>query len=100
MPATRIKKSYKRWLSITLILLCCASPLAPMLGVPSQPAIAQGQGLSSLNSCSASQPYEATMFALTDNNKLLNFNPGQPGMMNSVRFISGLSQGEIVVGID
>src|SRR5262245_23687913 len=100
MPATRIRKNYKRWLSITLIIFCCASPLAPMLGVPSQPAIAQGQSPSSLNSCSASQPYEATMFAITDNNKLLNFNPGQPGMMNSTRFISGLSQGESVVGID
>src|SRR5262245_36673404 len=100
MPGSRIKKSYKRWLSITLILLFCASPLTPILDVPSQPAIAQGQSPSSLNSCSASQPYEATMFAVTDNNRLLNFNPGQPGMMNSVRFMTGLSQGEIVVGID
>jgi hypothetical protein len=40
------------------------------------------------------------MFAVTDNNKLLNFNPGQPGMMNSTRFITGLSQGESVVGLD
>jgi trimeric autotransporter adhesin len=100
MPATRIKKSYKRWLSITLILLCCASPLTPILDVPGQQAIAQSQGSSSLNSCSASQPYEATMFAVTDNNKLLNFNPGQPGMMNNTRFITGLAQGESVVGID
>src|SRR6266511_284372 len=100
MPGTRTKKNYKRWLSITLIILCCASPLAPMLGVPVQPAIAQGQGPSSFNSCSASQPYEATMFALTDKNTLLNFNPGQPGMINSVRFITGLSSGENLVGID
>ena len=100
MPGSRIKKNYKRWMSITLIIFCCASPLAPMLKFPGQQAIAQSQGSSSLNSCSASQPYEATMFALTDNNKLLNFNPGQPGMMNSVRFITGLSQGENVVGID
>jgi trimeric autotransporter adhesin len=95
-----MKKSYKRWLSITLILLCCASPLAPMFEVPGQQAIAQSQGPSSLNACSAGQPYEATMFALTDRNTLLNFNPGQPGMINSVRFITGLSKGENVVGID
>jgi 3D (Asp-Asp-Asp) domain-containing protein len=40
------------------------------------------------------------MFAVTDKNTLLNFNPGQPGMINSTRFITGLSQGESVVGID
>src|SRR5215831_20047120 len=100
MPGSRIKKSYKRWLSITLIILCCASPLTPIVGVPGQTAIAQSQGTSSLNSCSAGQPYEATMFAVTDRNTLLNFNPGQPSMINSTRFITGLSQGESVVGID
>ena len=40
------------------------------------------------------------MFALTERNSLLNFNPGQPGLINSTRFITGLSQGETVVGID
>ena len=40
------------------------------------------------------------MFAVTDRNTLLNFNPGQPSMINSTRFITGLSQGETVVGID
>jgi trimeric autotransporter adhesin len=40
------------------------------------------------------------MFALTDRNSLLNFNPGQPGVINSVRFITGLARGEDVVGID
>jgi hypothetical protein len=30
----------------------------------------------------------------------LSFNPGTPGMINSTRFITGLSQGETVVGID
>src|SRR5262245_16033567 len=100
MPGYRIKKSYKRWLSITLILLCCASPLTPMFDVPGQQAIAQSQGPSSLNSCSAGQPYEATMFAVTDRNTLLNFNQGKPSMINSTRFITGLSQGESVVGID
>src|SRR5215510_10211003 len=100
MPGSRMKKVYKRWLSITLILFCCASPLAPILGVPGRPAIAQSQSLSSLNSCSGGQSYEATMFALTDRNSLLNFSPGQPGNINGVRFITGLSQGEDVVGID
>jgi len=100
MPGERTKKNYKRLLSITLILLCSISPLAPMPGISGQSAIAQGQGLSSLNSCSAGSPYEATMFALTDRNSLLNFNPGTPGVINSVRFITGLSRGENVVGID
>jgi len=100
MPGTRTKKNYKRWLSIPLILLCCVSPLAPMLGVPSQQAIAQGQSLSSLNACTSGQTYEATMFAVTDRNSLLNFNPGTPGLINSVRFITGLARGENVVGID
>jgi trimeric autotransporter adhesin len=40
------------------------------------------------------------MFAVTDKNALLNFNPGQPSMINSTRFITGLSQGESVVGLD
>src|SRR5262245_3495006 len=100
MPGDRTKKNYKRLLSITLILLCSISPLAPMSGGLVQPAIAQSQGLSSLNSCSAGQSYEATMFAVTDRNSLLNFNPGTPGVINSVRFITGLSKGENVVGID
>jgi trimeric autotransporter adhesin len=40
------------------------------------------------------------MFALTDRNSLVNFNPGQPGVINSVRFITGMARGENVVGID
>src|SRR5688572_9064327 len=100
MPGIRTKKNYKRWLSITLILFCCASPLAPMLAVPGQQAIAQGQSLSSLNACTAGQTLEGTMIALTDRNSLLSFNPGQPGVINSTRFITGLAQGESVVGID
>jgi len=40
------------------------------------------------------------MFALTDRNSIVNFNPGMPGVINSVRFITGLSNGENVVGID
>jgi trimeric autotransporter adhesin len=100
MPGIRTNKNYKRWLSITLILFCCASPLAPMLAVPGQQAIAQGQSLSSLNACTSGQTLEGTMIALTDRNSLLSFNPGTPGMINSTRFITGLSQGETVVGID
>ncbi|HKQ93167.1 MAG TPA: DUF4394 domain-containing protein, partial [Blastocatellia bacterium] len=40
------------------------------------------------------------MIALTDRNSLLSFNPGQPGLINSTRFITGLAQGESIVGID
>jgi hypothetical protein len=40
------------------------------------------------------------MIALTDRNSLLSFNPGQPGVINSTRFITGLAQGESVLGID
>jgi hypothetical protein len=97
MPGTRTKKSYKRLLSIILILLCLNSPLAPMLTAQGQPG---NQGLSNFNSCSASQSFEATMFAVTVRNTLLNFNPGTPGVINSVRFITGLARGEDVVGID
>ncbi len=100
MPRSRTKTSYKRWLSITLILLCGINPLAPALVDPGKPVIAQGQGLSSLNSCSGNQSFEATMFAVTVRNTLLNFNPGNPGMINSARFITGLARGEDVVGID
>jgi trimeric autotransporter adhesin len=104
MPGSQPKKNYKRLLSITLILtliLCCSvSPIAPMLSIPSRPVSAQAQALSSLNSCSGNQSFEGTMFALTDRNSILNINPGMPGVINSVRFISGLSRGENVVGID
>src|SRR5262245_31653624 len=97
MPGVRMKKNYKRMLSITLILLCINSPLAPTLTAQGQPG---NQSLLSFNSCSANQNYEATMFAVTERNTLLNFNPGTPGVMNSVRFITGLGRGEDVVGID
>jgi hypothetical protein len=89
--------NYKRLLSITLILVCLINPLAPELAAQGQPG---SQGFLSINSCSANQFYEATMFAVTERNTLLNFNPGMPGMINSVRFISGLARGEDVVGID
>jgi len=74
--------------------------LGPMLVAPSEPVIAQSQSLLSLNSCSANQSFEATMFAVTVNNMLLNFNPGTPSVINSTRRITGLTQGENVVGID
>jgi hypothetical protein len=100
MPGFQLKKNYKLLLSITLSSLCLINLLAPMLVAPSQPVIAQSQGLSTLNTCSANQSYEATMFAVTVNNTLLNFNPGTPGMINSSFPIKGLAQGENVVGID
>jgi hypothetical protein len=87
-------------LSITLSALCLINLLAPMLVAPNQPVIAQSQNSFSLNTCSASQSFEATMFALTANNQLLSFNPGYPNIINSTRNITGLSQGESLVGID
>ncbi len=94
------KKRCKQWMSTTLILVCAINLLAPVIGTGGRSVNAQGQGLSSLNSCSGNQSFEGTMFAVTDRNSLLNFNPGTPGVINSVRFITGLSQGENVVGID
>ncbi|MGH9765900.1 MAG: DUF4394 domain-containing protein [Blastocatellia bacterium] len=92
-----IKKNTRRWLPTTLVLLCTLNLLTPMLV---NPGAANGQSLLSFNSCSASQSFEATMFAVTVRNTLLNFNPGAPGVINSARFIIGLAQGEDVVGID
>ena len=100
MPGEQPKKNYKRWLSITLSALCLINLLAPMLVDPNQEVNAQGQSLLNLNQCSANQTFEATMFALTSNNTLLNFNPGTPSIINSTSNITGLAQGESIVGID
>src|SRR5262245_29088871 len=100
MPGERPKKNYKRWLSITLSALSLMYLLAPMLVAPNQPVIAQSQNFLPLNTCSSTQSYEATMFALTDGNILLNFNPGTPSLINSTTKINGLAQGENIVGID
>ncbi|HKQ76224.1 MAG TPA: DUF4394 domain-containing protein [Blastocatellia bacterium] len=99
MPSSQIKKNNKRLLPMTLILLCALNPLAPMFATPALPG-QDNQSLSSFNSCTANQSFEATMFAVTINNTLLNFNPGTPGVINSARFITGLAQSESVVGID
>ncbi|MCI0336824.1 MAG: DUF4394 domain-containing protein [Acidobacteria bacterium] len=40
------------------------------------------------------------IFAITENNVLLSFNPGTPGVINSSRGVSGLASGENIVGID
>jgi hypothetical protein len=99
MPNTQSKKNNKRLLPMTLVLLCALNPLTPMRATPALP-VQDNQSLSSFNSCTANQSFEATMFAVTVNNTLLNFNPGAPGVINSARFITGLAQGESVVGID
>src|SRR4030095_10820135 len=99
MPNIQIKKNNKRLLPITLVLLCALNPLTPMLATPALSG-QDNRSLSSFNSCTANQSFEATMFAVTVNNTLLNFNPGTPGVINSARFITGLAQGESVVGID
>src|SRR5262245_7450079 len=98
MHGNRSKKSYKRFLSITLIILCGVSPIAPTIVTPGNPVFAQDQGISSLNSCSARQSFEGTMFAVTVKNTLLNFNPGSPFAINSSRPIRGLARNENVVG--
>ncbi len=99
MPGTKTKNKKKRWTSMTLILFCALNPLTTMFATSASPS--QGnQNFSSFNSCVANQSFEGTIFALTVNNTLLNFNPGLPGVINSARFITGLSQGESVLGID
>jgi 3D (Asp-Asp-Asp) domain-containing protein len=40
------------------------------------------------------------IFAITDNNVLLSFTSGVPGVINSSRAVSGLASGEEIVGID
>jgi trimeric autotransporter adhesin len=100
MPGDQSKKNYKRLLSVTLSALCLINLLAPMIGPASQPVNAQAQGAFNLNQCSANQSFEATMFAVTTDNRLLNFNPGSPGIINSTINITGLGQGENIVGID
>ncbi len=92
-----IKKNTRRWLPITLVLLCAFNLLTPPL---TNSGAAKARGILSFNSCSAGQSFEATMFAVTVRNTLLNFNPGAPGVINSVRSIIGLGPGENVVGID
>jgi len=94
------KKNAKRWLPITLVLLCALNPVTPMFATPGPPSPGGNLGLSSFNSCAANQSFEATMFAVTVTNTLLNFNPGAPGVINSARFINGLARGESVLGID
>ncbi|HEY6402404.1 MAG TPA: DUF4394 domain-containing protein, partial [Blastocatellia bacterium] len=100
MPGDQPKKNYKRLLSVTLSALCLINLLAPMMGPSSQPVNAQAQGALNLNQCSANQSFEATMFAVTTDNRLLNFNPGSPGIINSTFNITGLGGGENIVGID
>src|SRR5215813_5003333 len=82
IPNTQIKKNNKRLLPMTLILLCALNPTTTMLATPALPG-QDNQRTSSFNSCRANQSFEATMFAVTLNNTLLNFNPGVPGVINS-----------------
>ena len=97
MPNTQSKKNNKRLLPVTLILLCALNPLSPLLATPARSG-RDNQGLSRIKSCRANQSFEATMFAVTINNTLLNFNPGAPAVINSARFITGLAHGKSVVG--
>jgi hypothetical protein len=100
MPGELQKKNYKRWLSITLSAFCLINLLAPVLTAPNQGVSAQVRSPFNLNQCSANQSFEATLFAVTTDNALLNFNPGTPSIINSARNITGLPRGENIVGID
>jgi hypothetical protein len=67
---------------------------------PASPPSATAQGLRSTGTCQTDPSFDGTVFALTTNNHLLNFNPRTPGLINSVRFISGLNTGESIIAID
>ena len=41
-----------------------------------------------------------TVWAVTANHELIHFNAGQPGKLLSRRPLQGLSEGEVIVGID
>ena len=41
-----------------------------------------------------------TVWAVTANHELIHFNAGQPGKLLSSRPLQGLSEGEVIVGID
>lgn len=59
-----------------------------------------GFALRSLHTTSAQQPGGPMVFALTANNSLISFNASTPGMVGNPIAITGLGQGETLVGID
>lgn len=77
-----------------LVFVC----LFGLLALP--PREQQRAQAQSLNPCTTDQPMEGTVFALTTNNTLVNFDPGSPDQINSSRFISGLATGETILAID
>lgn len=84
----------RRQRALALAFFCLLNALA-LPGL--QRSDAQGFGTTA---CGTEQSFEGTAFALTTNNTLLNFNPGTPNLINSARFISGLSTGESIIAID
>ena len=54
----------------------------------------------SLPRTNAQQPAGPVVFALTANNSLISFNAATPGMVGSPIAITGLGQGETLVGLD
>ncbi len=59
-----------------------------------------GFALKSLHTTSAQQPAGPMVFALTANNSLISFNASTPGTVGSPIAITGLGQGETLLGID
>lgn len=102
MSKTRSSRIAKHWLTISLVLFGLIGAVGVSLSGLTQ---VSGQGFSFGNSCNAggsgiSNSTEGTLVALTVNNTLLNINPATPNVVNSVRFITGLSSGETIVAID
>ncbi|MDQ3012119.1 MAG: DUF4394 domain-containing protein, partial [Acidobacteriota bacterium] len=99
---TRSSKITKRWLAIGLVLVGLVIGAGGTLSNLDQ---VNGQGFTAGNACigggvGSSTSTEGTLVALSTNNTLLNINPATPNVVNSVRFISGLSSGETIVAID
>lgn len=88
-------------LKLSLIALLVAAAIVAGLVRPNLQVKSQAF-LSSIgpSSCSASQSFDGTLFGLTANSLLVNFNPGAPGTILSTRQIIGLTGSENIVAID